>query len=226
MKEGVSLLNITMKIILKEKEEILAPIFRILSKPISSLLIKYTNITPNQITIIGFMFAIAGAIFLARGEYQSLVIGSILAFISLVCDAIDGDIARTKKLGSKKGKWLDAILGWVSIEILTFALVVGINNKLAFIFGLLAMICFPMQYLFVHFYKSEVVGSNEPIAIGKSGKLEFLRYIYGDTWFFTLLLIFCLINRPIYFILSFAIFGNLFWMGILFVQYLSLREIK
>ncbi len=215
-----------MKIILKDKDEILAPIFRFLSRPISSFLIRYTNITPNQVTIIGFMFAIAGAVFLAGGEYQNLIIGSILAFISILCDCIDGDIARTKNLGSKTGKWLDAVLGWIGIELLTFALIIGINTKLAFVFGLLAMISFPMQYLFVHFYKSEVVGNNEPISIGKSGKLDFIKYLYGDTWFFTLLLIFSLFNRPFYFILLFAVFGNLFWVGTLFIQYLSLRGLK
>ena len=172
------------------------------------------------------MFAIAGAVFLAGGEYQNLIIGSILAFISILCDCIDGDIARTKNLGSKTGKWLDAVLGWIGIELLTFALIIGINTKLAFVFGLLAMISFPMQYLFVHFYKSEVVGNNEPISIGKSGKLDFIKYLYGDTWFFTLLLIFSLFNRPFYFILLFAVFGNLFWVGTLFIQYLSLRGLK
>ena len=215
-----------MKIILKEKAEILDPFFRILCRPISLFLIRYTNITPNKVTIIGFMFAIAGAVFLARGEYQDLVIGSTLAFFSIMCDAIDGDIARTKNLGSKAGKWLDAVLGWVGIELLTFALVIGIDNKLAFIFGLLAMISFPMQYLFVHFYKSEIVGNNEPIPIGESRKWDFLKYLYGDTWFFTLLLIFCLVNKPFYFILLFAVLGNLFWTGTLLTQYLALRRLR
>ena len=215
-----------MKIILKDKDEILAPLFRVLSRPVSLFLIKYTNITPNNVTIFGFMFAIAGAIFLSKGEHLYLVVGSILAFISILCDCIDGDIARTKNLGSKTGKWLDAVLGWIGIELLTFALIIGINTRLAFVFGLLAMVCFPMQYLFVHFYKSEVVGNNEPIPIGKSGRWDFLKYLYGDTWFFTLLLIFSLLNRPFYFILLFAVFGNLFWVGTLLVQYLSLREPK
>lgn len=212
--------------VVQKIEDFQAVVFRTPAKPISSFLIKHTNVTPNQVSMIGIPFVILGGLFFILGDHRSLIFGAVSIFLYTLTDAIDGDIARTKKTGSKLGQWLDAVIGWITIEILFFALMVGINTKIAFIFGALAMICFPLHFLFIHYYKSEIVGTNEAIPIGKSGKLDFIRYLYGDTLFFIFLPIACILNRPIYCLMFFAIFGNLFWMGILIVQYLSLREKK
>ncbi len=215
-----------MKIIPKINEDFEGKVFRIAAKPISTFLIRYTNVTPNQISLLGIPFVIIGAFFFAFGDYQSLLFGAVSIFLYALTDTIDGDIARTKKSGSKLGQWLDAVIGWVAIEILFFALMLGVSTPAGYIFGALAMICFPLHFLFIYYYKSEIVGTNKAIPIGKSGKWGFIRYLYGDTLFFILLPIACIINQPLYLLLFFAIFGNLFWMGILLVQYLSLRETR
>ena len=207
-------------------EEISARIVKFIARPISFLVIKYTNITPNQMSLISFLFVIASCFFLIQGGYINRVIGSILAILYLMFDCIDGAIARAKKTESKLGMWLDGIIGFIAIEVILFCFILGLNTQLANIIGLLAIICFPMQFTIVHFYKSEIVKSNKPMKIGNDGKLEFLRYLYGSSLFYILIVVSSLINRPLWFLLFFAIFGNLFWMGLVGLQYINLKAKK
>lgn len=185
---------------------------KIFGNPISKVLIKHTNIKPNHVTIAGFICAIVGAFFLALGGHVNQIIGAVFALLFVVLDVVDGNIARVKNLTSKFGRWLDGMVGFISLPLLTFSLAFGINTKLGLTLGSLAMIAFPMQFLIVHFYKLSIIKMSKSIRIGISKKADFLTRIYGDTLFYVILLICTLINQPIVVLWIFAIGGNLFWI--------------
>src|SRR3989344_143670 len=122
------------------------------------------------------------------------------------------------------GKWLDGITDYLSPELIIFSLAIGIGTPLAYLVGAFTAIAYPMQYLFVYFYKLEIVKSSEPIAIGEGNKFNFLRHIYGSVLFYVLVPLFLFMNKPLWALLFFAVVGNAFWAGTLLAQYLTLRK--
>lgn len=71
------------------------------------------NITPNQWTVISFLFAVFSGIFIfLSGKLNNpywLILAGIFLFFSSLLDAIDGIIARQRNLASKKGDFLDHV---------------------------------------------------------------------------------------------------------------------
>lgn len=82
-------------------------------------------ITPNKITILGFICGIGAAIsyYLANFHKFWLLLAAIFIFLHLLADSLDGSVARERKLTSKRGEFLDKILD----TIFFFALPVGIG---------------------------------------------------------------------------------------------------
>jgi len=211
----------------REHEEVSAIILeKLFADPLAKLLIKYTDIKPNHVTILSFVCLIVGSMFLLHGGYIYQVVGATFALLFMILDCVDGSIARVKNLCSKFGQWLDGIIGFISHPLLTFCLAVGINTQTSLILGSLAMIAYPMQYLITRFYKLDIIGRDEPIRIGKPGKYDFIRYLYGSTLFFPILFICSLINRPIWVLWFFAIFGNLFWILTIVLEGINLKQIE
>ncbi len=79
-----------------------------LGRPVSRLisrLIIATPITPNQVTVLSGLTALAGAFALTR----NLILGAALYWLSFVLDCVDGELARLKYQGSRTGQWLDTV---------------------------------------------------------------------------------------------------------------------
>ncbi len=84
-----------------------------LNRPISTRLstrLVATRITPNQITVISFLLALAGAGLLSLGQYVAGLAGGLLIQLASIIDGCDGEIARLKHLSSPRGAWLDTVL--------------------------------------------------------------------------------------------------------------------
>ena len=208
----------------KENLELTDRMLRWLSFPISKFIVRHTFVTPNEITVFSFLLSLAGGFFFLQGDHRNLIIGGILVFLRQIFDQVDGEIARMKNLSSVSGKWLDGITGYLSAEIIIICLSVGIGTPLSYFLGVFAALAYPLQYLFVYFYKLEIVQSSAPMAIGKENKFSFLRYVYGSALFYVLVPVFVFLDKPLWALLFFAIVGNLFWFCTLGVQYLALRK--
>ena len=70
---------------------------------------NYTKITPNQLTILGFILTIASAFSFLQGTILYLIIGAFLFEIAFLFDCIDGGLARLKGIQSDFGDYLDHI---------------------------------------------------------------------------------------------------------------------
>jgi phosphatidylglycerophosphate synthase len=102
---------------------------RPISYPLTWLIYRYTNLRPNTITYLGFMFAIISAIFFIRGDYTSVVIGGVLFFVFELFDDFDGIIARSKNIRSRRGGWLDILAGYIGKFIILASLAIGAFNS-------------------------------------------------------------------------------------------------
>lgn len=101
-----------------------------LEKAMYGILYKYVGdkipegVTPNQITLIGAIFGFIGIIcgFLA-GVSKFFLIGTMLGIMGhLVCDDLDGYIARKRKMTSLAGGYFDLLTDILHITYLIIAL--------------------------------------------------------------------------------------------------------
>ena len=199
-------------------------IFDWLGRPVTRFLAKYTNITPNQVSILSFILCVIGAYFLFLGGYKNVLIGASFAFIGNLFDMVDGCLARATGLRSIYGHWLDAMIDFIVFPLLVFALAVGIGTYPAMFLGMLAIISYPNHYLIIHFYNAAIVKKHEPMAIPGNRRWEWLRDVYGSNLFYLFLFIGAVFDLPLYVLLFWATFGNLYWMGIILMQYLALKK--
>ena len=193
-----------------------------LARPLSHLLVKYTKITPNQITWFSFLLVLVAGYFLTLGGYGNILIASLLAFGYNILDMADGIVARLQGSSSLLGQWLDGVLGFIAFPILIFCLAKGLNDQLALIVGMAAIVSYPLQFLFVHYYKSDIIKNNEKISI--PGKFEWMRYLYGASFFYFFLLAAAIANQPLIVLWFWATFGNIYPLLILFSQYSTLKK--
>jgi len=79
---------------------------RPLSRPLARLLV-HTPATPNQVTLLSFVFALAAGWLLTLGHN---VWGGLAVHVSSVIDGVDGDLARLTGRSSRFGAVFDAVL--------------------------------------------------------------------------------------------------------------------
>lgn len=89
---------------------------------ITWLLLK-TPIKPNQISVVGLLTGLAAIVCLAQGQGAFLLLGVFLAQLMMVLDAVDGEVARYRKITSLEGHFLDA----VGYQLITGLLFIGVT---------------------------------------------------------------------------------------------------
>lgn len=198
-------------------------VFDIIGRPLSVFLVKFTSITPNQVSYISFVLGVLGAYFILLGGYKNLVIGGSLAFAYNIFDMIDGRVARARGVSTVFGKWLDGMIDFTIFPLLIFALALSLKSYWSLVLGMLAIMSYPTHYLIVHFYKSEIVGKKDLIPI--PGKFEWVRHVYGSNFFYLFFFAACLANKPMWILIFWATFGNLYWVVLMIVQYLNIRKL-
>ena len=103
---------------------------RPLSVSLSRRLAKFP-ITPNQISMVSFLFCLIAAWLFTLGGYPALALGGLLAQVASVIDGCDGEIARLKFLKSDFGGWFDAVLDRYADAFLLFGLMWHVHSTLS-----------------------------------------------------------------------------------------------
>jgi phosphatidylglycerophosphate synthase len=115
-------------------------ILRSISLFITKILL-YFPVTPNMVTSVGILITILATVLFASGTYSYMLIASILVLLAYVCDCIDGEIARCKKISSIKGSFYDdlsyALIETLPIIGITIGLYKNFNNEYIFYAGLI-----------------------------------------------------------------------------------------
>ena len=101
---------------------------RPISRRITSFLLKFP-IHPNAWTIFIFVLPLIASLFLARGDYISLVIGAAIFQAFSTLDGCDGEIARAKNLESKFGERLDYFCDFAASLLYVLALGLGLHRS-------------------------------------------------------------------------------------------------
>lgn len=91
---------------------------RRLSDPVVDIL-RHTGITPNTLTVLGFVVSLAAASVIALDE---LLIGGLLVLFSGSFDLLDGPLARATNQSTRFGAFLDSTLDRLSEAVLLFGL--------------------------------------------------------------------------------------------------------
>lgn len=97
-------------------------IARVLVRPLVQ-----TPVTPNQITALTLIGALAGAGLLAQGGGSAANWGAGLFVLSRFLDHFDGELARQKNMKSRLGYYFDYITGGLSYAALFFAIGWGLK---------------------------------------------------------------------------------------------------
>jgi len=107
------------------------------------LFANYTKITPNQITIMSFIFGLLSAYSFLKGTLYYLIIGAFLFECSFILDYTDGRIARLKGLNSIFGAYFDIISDFTKYFFIILCLAYGqylLTNDVSFLlYGYLFM---------------------------------------------------------------------------------------
>lgn len=83
------------------------------------------GLTPNQVTVIGFVLGLLAAALVALGGATTVIAGALLLQVALVLDCVDGEIARSTRGFSAFGAWLDLVTDRVKENAVLAAIAIG-----------------------------------------------------------------------------------------------------
>ena len=90
--------------------------FKYITVPMVYLIVNYTRITPNIISIISLVFGVASAFYYFLG---GTITAAFLYLISYLFDAIDGKVARITKTGKVYGAWMDIFVDRFNLTLIS-----------------------------------------------------------------------------------------------------------
>jgi phosphatidylglycerophosphate synthase len=112
----------------KPSDGIYSKFNRLLCRPAVRLL-THTPVTPNWVTIGGFVVAILAALMFARGFYAAYVAGALLFFLSGLFDEADGMLARIKFRESVFGTWFEGLVDEATYLLVFCGITVGLYRE-------------------------------------------------------------------------------------------------
>ena len=101
----------------KLAERLTAPLVKILGK---------TGLTPNELTVIGFLVSVGSAVALAKGYFLA---GGLLVIFAGAFDLLDGPLARAKGRSTKFGAMLDSSLDRLSEAAVLLGILIYYANQ-------------------------------------------------------------------------------------------------
>lgn len=81
--------------------------------------------SPNNVSFLVFFFGVVSAIFYMKGEYAYSLAALGFHHFSFVLDAVDGEVARYRKMMSDKGVYLDLMVHVVLSPLLVIGMGIG-----------------------------------------------------------------------------------------------------
>jgi len=160
---------------------------------VSSFLLK-TGLTPNIVTLLGFIGNVGAALFIANGKF---IIGGVIASLSGMFDAVDGTMARLLGEPSKFGCLFDSLMDRYSEMVLLFSILVffsSTNNNTGIILVYLAL----CGSFLVSYIRARAEGLGVEVKVGILTRVERLFVLVLSLFF----------NQPLTGVLILALLGN------------------
>ena len=122
--------------------------------PIANKILPFVSefkwITPNIVTLFSFFLYVLGCLFIFIDIPNHLIYTAILLPVAYIGDCLDGQLARTRKLSSEIGNYLDKVVDVLKIYIITICLAYYsylTTNDVTYIFlGFTACFFFNFRY--------------------------------------------------------------------------------
>ncbi|CAG9232578.1 CDP-diacylglycerol--glycerol-3-phosphate 3-phosphatidyltransferase [Paraburkholderia tropica] len=90
-----------------------------------------TRVTPNHLTTLRLLIGVAGAFYLARGDFLNVNIGAFLIVLSNFVDHTDGELARISGKTSRIGHFYDLAADALTTILLFFGMGYGLGVQAA-----------------------------------------------------------------------------------------------
>ncbi len=84
---------------------------------VNYFVVDFKWLTPNKITLISFLTAIASVLFIIAGGTQNFIIAAVLIHLSHVFDCMDGQMARYRKTTSLSGSFYDKLTDQIQVTL-------------------------------------------------------------------------------------------------------------
>jgi phosphatidylglycerophosphate synthase len=101
---------------------------RRLSGALTFLLLD-TCLTPNAFTVVPLLLGLGAGWALVQGTHATCVLGALLYHLSSTFDGTDGELARLKFLGSRRGEWLDSVCDQIANLTFVATLPIGLLRR-------------------------------------------------------------------------------------------------
>jgi phosphatidylglycerophosphate synthase len=112
----------------KDSDGINSKVNRWMVRPVVRWLSK-TPITPNAVTFTGLATAAFSGYWFAHGFWTAYLIGAFLYFGSVLCDEIDGMLARLTFRESPFGTWLETFVDYAGYLFIFTGMAVGLHAQ-------------------------------------------------------------------------------------------------
>ena len=115
-----------------------------------------TAVTPNQITVLSFLFGLASAWFYVSGQPHALIFGAVFLYGKVFLDNVDGNLARVRGTTSRFGRFLDSLADFLVTVLVYIAVTVYLVRATSqpeyWVLGLLGLLVCFMHSTFFVFY--------------------------------------------------------------------------
>lgn len=217
------------KVVLKENEKrsrnIIVSLFRYLGFNLA-LKLKGTKITPNQITIVSFIFGLLAAFSFIKGAYFYFILGALLYQISVIFDYCDGSLARLKDMNSFSGMWLDLNNDNLEEFLVIFSICWGLYAQMVdiriWILGFILCGTSFMSDILLMTFKSFPFAKQEISSLVSKSKLHMIgrHFIHSRALRNLTIIFFALLNQMFIFLVFFSCYEAL----LLLVRMVSLGK--
>jgi CDP-L-myo-inositol myo-inositolphosphotransferase len=178
------------------------PIDRLFIRPPASLIVRAvfkTSVTPNQLTVCGFLFSLVAGVAFFLGKPAFFTLGGVLAMISMIFDCADGMLARAKNMTSRYGAFLDIFLDRIADFVVLLGASFGYSkftgDSRILVFGLLTI---ALYFLQVSLYYINIIYTRSERS-GEGAEAKSLAVF--------LIFVFSLLHRPDGFLLGIFLLG-------------------
>ena len=163
--------------------------YRMVIRPIATrltwLVVNYTKLTPNQITLLAFLMSVIAASFFVKATREFLILGAIFFELHYLLDYVDGKVARLSGQTSATGKCLDEVLDRWRSFVVVFGLSYGqyriTGDAIYLVLGFVN--CFLVLFSYWFFvFKRQIRGSlqrpkQKAVALAQPSRSRIARFL-------------------------------------------------
>ncbi len=126
------------------------------------------GVSPNVVTVIGFLLMVGIAIVLAQGYF---FVGGLLIIVAAIFDAVDGSLARMMGQTSRFGAFLDSTLDRYSEAMIFLGLFIHLSTQNQTV-GLILIYATVVGSLMVSYARARAEGIGVPLKDGMFTRFE------------------------------------------------------